>query len=251
MPHDARQVNGVWELGPVDGTFGALYHTVRTLEHRILPDGIVRGLPRAGSRTAHPAEWRIRHRSLQRLLQVLAGERRTLQVLDIGCGNGWMSAALAHAGHTVMGLDVHRAELEQAARVFPSRNVTWCMGDPLHAPLPEAGYDVVVFAASLQYFDDMPALAQRVRGLLRPGGVVHVVDTMLYPDRSAAEAARERSRAHYARLGVEDLARRYQALTLADLGPLGALHVQHAPVHGPLARLMGFATPFHHVIARP
>jgi SAM-dependent methyltransferase len=251
MPNDARQVNGVWELGPVDGTFGALYHTVRTLEQRILPDGIVRGLPGAGSRTAHPAEWRIRERSLHRLLKTLSAAGRDLHVLDIGCGNGWMSAALAHAGHTVTGLDAHRDELEQAARVFPARNVTWCLGDPLHADLPAAGFDVVLFAASIQYFDDLAGLAQRARRLLRPGGEVHVVDTMLYPDRQAADEARARSRAHYARLGVEALAERYQALTPADLEPLGTVHVLHAPVQGPLARLLGRATPFHHMIARP
>lgn len=251
MPNEARQVNGVWDMGPLDGSFAALYHTVRSREQRILPDDVVRGLPHAGHRTAHPGEWRIRHRSLQRLLKLLAGEQRALEVLDIGCGNGWMSAALAQAGHAVTGLDVHREELEQAARVFASHNVTWCLGDPMHALLPVAGFDVVVFAASIQYFDDLRALAQCVRKLLRPGGAVHVVDTMLYPDRKAAVEAQARSRGHYAALGVEALARHYQALTLADLAPLGALHVHHAPARGPLARLLGRATPFHHVIARP
>jgi 2-polyprenyl-3-methyl-5-hydroxy-6-metoxy-1,4-benzoquinol methylase len=248
MPAGAHLVNGVWQLGAVDPKLSALYEAVRSREQRIHADEVVRDLPASGGRTAHPAEWRVRARSLAELLSALRLHGSGLRVLDIGCGNGWMSAALAAEGHSVVALDMHGIELEQAARVFADRDVTWCLGDPRDTVLPSAHFDVVVFAASLQYFRDLPALFERVFPLLRPKASVHVVDTMLYPDRTAADAALERSRAYYATLGAGEMAGHYHAHCLDDLRTLGPMQVLRRPTKpGGLRWPWRERTPFHHV----
>ena len=97
------------------------YHDVRQREGRLLADDVVRGLPDSGGHTAHPEEWRVRGRSLQRVIRMLSDRPRT--ILDAGCGNGWLAARLAEAGHSVTGLDTGATELEQAKRVFADRPV--------------------------------------------------------------------------------------------------------------------------------
>lgn len=248
MPPATSLVNGVWQLGAVDPILSALYETVRSREQRIHPDEVVRGLPASGKRTAHPAEWRVRARSLANLLRALRAQGNRLRVLDIGCGNGWMSAAIAAEGHSVVALDMHGIELEQAARVFADRDVTWCLGDPREVDLPSSHFDAVVFAASLQYFGDLPALFDRVRPSLVPGGAVHVLDTVLYADRTAAEAALERSRSYYAGLGAADMAGHYHAHCLNDLQAVGRTVVLHHPTSpGRPCWPWSVRTPFHHV----
>lgn len=252
MPAATPLVNGVWQLGTVDPTLSTLYENVRSREQRIHPDDVVRDLPASGKRTAHPAEWRMRARSLANLLRAFRAQGNRLRVLDIGCGNGWMSAAIAAEGHSVVALDMHGTELEQAARVFADRGVTWCLGDPRDVALPPSHFNAVVFAASLQYFIDLPTLFQRVLPLLGPGGSVHVLDTVLYPDRTAADAAVERSRSYYEALGASEMAGHYHAHCLDDLRAVGPMRVLHHPA--PLGKPRWpwvKHTPFHHVTVTP
>lgn len=250
---DTEVTNGVRILGRVDPHLVALYEAVRSREHRILSDEVVRALPNSGLRTAQAAEWRIRARSLARLIKALGEQGEGLRILDIGCGNGWMSAALSRAGHSVVALDMHRLELEQAARVFTTRAATWCLGDPRTVTLPKDGVDAIVLAASIQYFDDPSTLLQRLMTALRPGGRIHVLDTVLYADDHAAQAAKERSIQYYTALGVPGMAAHYHAHRLQTLANAGPLQVLCAPSgNRPLARLFGRGTPFHHVtLSRP
>lgn len=44
-----------------------------------------------------------------RILQMVQG-RPPLRILDVGCGPGWLAAALTEAGHTVVGVDIAEAD---------------------------------------------------------------------------------------------------------------------------------------------
>jgi SAM-dependent methyltransferase len=188
-------------------TVPELYHAVRGAEGRILGDAIVAGLPESGPHTPHAREWRIRARSLKRVLEALTDTPR--RVLEVGCGNGWFSARLAQGGHTVTGLDNGLAELDQARRVFARLPITWVKGDPWDASLPMGSFDLILFAASIQYFPDLHALVKRCRELLKDGGEVLIVDSHFYGSKAAAEQARLRSAAHYASIGTPEMAAFY------------------------------------------
>ncbi len=183
------------------------YFAVRQREGRVHDDAVVRGLPFSGDRTAHPAEWRIRARGLRRVVGMLNDRPRN--ILEIGCGNGWFSARLAEVRHSVTGLDTGIAELAQAERVFSGLPIRWVAGDPWSSGLGEGAYDVVLFAASLQYFPDLPALFTRCRELLTVHGEVIIADSPLYTDAGSAATASERSRSYYASVGVPDMAAHY------------------------------------------
>lgn len=252
IPAGTPLVNGVWHLGPVDQRLSDAYHRVRAREQRIHSDQVVHDLPASGARTAHASEWRVRARSLRRLRKHLRDQGNALRILDIGCGNGWMSAALAADGHSVLAMDAHLEELEQAARTFPDRNATWCLGDPRHAALPRSTFDVVLFAASLQYFPSLPDLFNAIVPTLSPTGSVHVLDTVLYADERHKAEALARSTAYYRSIDAPEMIAYYHAHTLSELIGTGTVKELATPVgSGPLARLVQRNNPFHHVVVLP
>jgi SAM-dependent methyltransferase len=186
------------------------YWRVRARENRLYPDEVVRALPEIA--TDHPLaqEWGARADSLGRLADYVARLQRGLDVLDLGCGNGWMAHQLAALPNVrVYGLDLNRRELAQAARVFIERpRLKFLYGDVFAAPLPPRSFHLIVSASVIQYFADLPALLRRLLELCVPGGEVHVLDSPLYA-AGEVEAARERTRRYYAQKGLAFMADDY------------------------------------------
>lgn len=219
------------------------YHAARQREGRLLADDVVRELPFSGGRTPHPEEWRVRERSLKRVVRILHDRPRAL--LEVGCGNGWLSARLAAAGHTVTGLDTGALELDQAKRVFSDRSITWIHGDPWAAAVPAHGYDLILFAASIQYFPDLRALLDRCQELLTDDGEVLIIDSHFYADNASAERARMRSVEHYASIGTPQMAAFYHHHTeraILDAAMHGRGEI--TPPRGRVAALLFGRSPF-------
>lgn len=101
------------------------------------------------------------------LLDWLEGEG--LSVLDLGCGNGALTRALADRGHAAEGIDAS-GELLQAARArFPE--LRFFQGDAVTFRA-ERPYDAVFSNAVFHWIDRerQPQLAARVFAALKPGG---------------------------------------------------------------------------------
>lgn len=233
-------------LAEAPAGFATLYAEARERERRLLSDAQVARLP-DGRGLWNAAEWRIRARSARRLASALREQGKALRVLEVGCGNGWLSGFIADAKQRVLGIDACTDELEQAARVFPS--VTFARADLHCDALPAQGFDALVFAASIQYFSDVHAAVARAMELLAPGGRIHVFDSVLYPSESEAAEARERTRAYYDRLGVPRMAEHYHAHALGDFRRHGAT-VLHAPGSRATQWLRLHASPFTHLVIR-
>jgi len=91
------------------------------------------------------------------------------RVLDLGCGNGSVTQALAER-HEVTGVDISAAQLERARRRVP--RATFVHADATQVELPPASFAAV---SSTFVFGHVPRaeqgpLLERVRGWLRPGG---------------------------------------------------------------------------------
>ena len=220
-----------------------LYERVRRNEERLLDDATVKDLPASGTQTPHAEEWEVRTRTLKNVIALLSDRPRT--ILDVGCGNGWFSARLAEAGHSVTGLDTGINELEQAKRVFADLPINWIPGDPWTSDLPAHGYDLILFAASIQYFGDLPALLKRCHELLWDASEVLVVDSHFYTDRTAAERARTRSVTYYASISSPEMAAHYHHHTRqAIIDAAAGGHVRIIPPRGKMAGLLLGHYPF-------
>ncbi|MCO6450276.1 MAG: class I SAM-dependent methyltransferase [Caldilineales bacterium] len=188
----------------------APYLRVRELEGRLLDDAAARRLPRVAADDSLAKEWIMRADSAGRLRDYFAKQEGPLDVLDLGCGNGWMSHWLAQTpGLQVLGIDVNLSELEQGARVFADvESLRFAYADIFDRALPAASFDRIVMAASLQYFANMRTLVLRLFELLQPQGEIHILDTPFY-DEAGIEPARERTAGHYRQMGVPEMTEFY------------------------------------------
>lgn len=217
-------------------SFADLYTQARAAEGRLYADDIVARLPSVPR--AHPlrAEWQARAVSLARLRAYLARRPQPCAILDVGCGNGWLTAHLARlTSGLVCGVDVNALELAQAARVFANPpSLSFAFADSLALPFGLATFDVILLASAIQYIDDLPALLRRLLMLLKPTGELHLMDSPLYTE-TEAPAAQARTRAYYAALGFPEMAAHYHAHTWTEVLPF-APRLRHNP-RAPLARL--------------
>lgn len=97
------------------------------------------------------------------------GER----VLDVGCGNGALSLALAPVVGSVVGLDISGPMLATAsarADAAGLSNVTFEKGDAQVHRLPEASFDAAVSRFGVMFFEDPVAAFANIRAMVRPGG---------------------------------------------------------------------------------
>jgi SAM-dependent methyltransferase len=90
-----------------------------------------------------------------------------LDLLDAGCGSGWMAERLLPFGR-VTGVDLADEVVARAAARVPG--ATFLAGDFATVPLPLSGFDVIVALELLSHVSDQPALMTRFASLLRPGG---------------------------------------------------------------------------------
>jgi len=189
--------------------FDKLYTGIRSKEHRIYTDEQLKRLPQIDPKHVHAREWKIRQASAARLTRYLTKKQRALKVLEIGCGNGWLAAKIAAiAGTEVLGIDVNELEMEQARRVFKKKNLQFRTGQFEPEDFVGIKFDVVIFAASLQYFSSLESIWGKVRQCLGPGGEIHVLDTKFYLQTELA-AARERTAFYFEQKGYPEMASFY------------------------------------------
>ena len=216
------EADGIYCLGGVSRLQAGAeqYHALREQEERIYPDTVLRKLPDIDPGNRYYREWRIRKNTFHRLARYIAAKERATRILDVGCGNGWLSNCLARiAGVEVFALDTNRPELEQAARVFAdNEDLRFMCGDIFRDILPAGAFDMAVMGASIQYFPHPGEAVSRLLTFLREGGELHIVDSPFYSERNRT-AARERSRAHFERLGHPEMLANYHHHRLSDLDP--------------------------------
>lgn len=203
--------NGVYYLTPPSSEFEDAYTTVRSKEQRLLTDEQVLHLPQSETNSE---EWRKRVWTLDYFERHMR-EKNVGALLDIGCGNGWFTARMTKYAKNVVGLDVGKLELEQAARCFDKEGLQFiCCTD--WQKIPEQSFDCITFNGSAHYFELTPQFWESLYRILRPGGEIHLLDSPIYSSKES-RAAKERSVAYFNKMGVPLAAKFYKHITWDDL----------------------------------
>ncbi|HSE37011.1 MAG TPA: class I SAM-dependent methyltransferase [Blastocatellia bacterium] len=98
------------------------------------------------------------------------------RVLEVGCGTGGFSRALAERGHQVTSIDLSPEMIRVAGeQASPSQCVSFICGDFMRDSFGNEAFDCVVSIATLHHLD-LEAAVRRMAGLVGPGGLLVVHD---------------------------------------------------------------------------
>jgi ubiquinone/menaquinone biosynthesis C-methylase UbiE len=110
-------------------------------------------------------------RTLARVL-ALVGDSAVDHALDVACGTGLSTVALAAHANTVIGIDVS-AEMMRVAPPVP--NVTYMLGSAERLPVSSGAIDAVTCSSGVHWFDQARFFTE-LRRVVRPAGWVGLYD---------------------------------------------------------------------------
>jgi ubiquinone/menaquinone biosynthesis C-methylase UbiE len=196
--------------------FERLYIELRNQEKRIYTDEEVAWLPEVDESHIYKREWEIRKRSAKKMMQYLQRKNLPLKILEVGCGNGWFSCQLSQIPYShITGIDINLLELQQAERVFGHiPNLNFIYGD-IDSLEPEK-FDVIVFAAAIQYFQAFSEVIETALGLLNNSGEIHIIDSHFYSE-AEVKGAKRRSLEYFHKQGFDEMNEFYFHHSLKEL----------------------------------
>lgn len=155
---------------------------------------------------SHHEIWAVRRRTFKRLDHLLQREcPRGGTALDVGAGNCWLARHLDHWGFQTTALDVNDGPqdgLQAGAGYLEVGDKFERVRAPMESlPFVEAVFDLIVANGSLHYSRDLGATLGGFLRVLKPGGIIVVMDSPWYERRKDGARAWE--------TGVRDLMERH------------------------------------------
>ena len=198
------QIDGVWHFLTAEQLsnyqqFIEEYETIRQAEGRHHPDPMFyRLLPFPPTDDPLADMWRQRADSFTKLLKSVVEPCETaatmrnikdeksylanqLNILDLGAGNGWLSNRLAARGHQVTAVDLTTNTFDGlGCHAYYQHRFTAVQATFSQLPFLIETVDLAIFNASFHYATDYTAVLDEVWRLIRPGGMLAVIDTPVY-----------------------------------------------------------------------
>jgi 2-polyprenyl-3-methyl-5-hydroxy-6-metoxy-1,4-benzoquinol methylase len=120
-------------------------------------------------------------------------------ILDVGCGEGGGLCALHDQGGVCTGFDIEESRVATARDLQGARSITFTFGD-LYAdrvPFDDRRFDLVTLHDVFEHLDHKPAMLDRLKKYLSPGGKLLITFPPYY---SAYGGHQQHLRAWFARL---------------------------------------------------
>ena len=106
--------------------------------------------------------------------------------LDVACGGGFSTRALAEAGHRVLATDLTPESVLAARGAVDSGRVWWAAGAAERLPVATSSVDVAGCRIAPHHFADPARFVDEVARVLKPGGLFLLVDTAAPEDPELA-----------------------------------------------------------------
>ena len=92
-----------------------------------------------------------------------------LKVLDLGCGNGFITEKFARKGGKFFGLDLNQNQIKQAKAKHP--NIQFVCAPANKIPFPAEFFDVVIANSAIEHFDFWSECVTEIGRVLKPNGL--------------------------------------------------------------------------------
>jgi 2-polyprenyl-6-hydroxyphenyl methylase/3-demethylubiquinone-9 3-methyltransferase len=124
--------------------------------------------------TAHPiallrAENALRNPWIADVIEKRLGTQQ--KILDIGCGGGLLTNALAKRGHTVSGIDLSASSLDIAKQADSTASVRYTLASADALPYPAETFDVVCAMDLLEHVDNPENVIAEASRVLKKNGL--------------------------------------------------------------------------------
>ena len=209
-----RKEAGIWRfLLPESeahyARFIADYEAIRRYEQRgSTTANYYRALPFKDLSGRYQADWHIRARSFNVLVKNVLTRlqislERSLKILDLGAGNGWLSNRLSAQGDRVIAVDLLVNEQDGlGAWKYYEHSFIPVQAQFDHLPVMDRFADAVIFNASLHYAEDYTSTLNEALRVLSNEGLIVIMDSPLYKRSASGEKmVEERKRDFSARYG--------------------------------------------------
>lgn len=97
--------------------------------------------------------------------------RSPVEILDIGCGAGLLTNALALNGHSVTGIDLSEQSLKIAQKRDTTQKVAYLPANAYNLPFQEKMFDVVCAMDILEHVESPEKLIAEASRVLKPNGL--------------------------------------------------------------------------------
>ena len=186
------QVDGIWRflLPESEAHYARFikdYEAVRRSEGRGSNSAnYYRALPFKELGGHHSTDWAIRARSFNVLVKNVLTRlqsplERSLKILDLGAGNGWLSNRLAAQGDRVFAVDLLVNEQDGlGAWKYYENSFTPIQAEFNHLPVMDRFADAVIFNASFHYSENYSETLKEALRVISAKGLVVILDSPVY-----------------------------------------------------------------------
>jgi len=101
------------------------------------------------------------------------------RILDLGCGNGFLTISLAKVGYQITGIDISTTAIQWAKEKAHEQNldIDFVEGDACNLPFPDNSFDVVIDDRCLHCIigDDRKLFLSNANRVLKKGGLLTIM----------------------------------------------------------------------------
>jgi ubiquinone/menaquinone biosynthesis C-methylase UbiE len=132
-----------------------------------------------------PWSWSEVEEPIKRFSEMVLEVNKQPKLLDLGCGNGWLSIWFAQQGFDVRGIDSSRTAIKEAKEKDKKESLTirFKVGDALKFPYKDKAFDVVFDRGMFHHQPktEWKRYVDGVRRVLKKGGYLHLI---VFSDKS-------------------------------------------------------------------
>jgi 2-polyprenyl-3-methyl-5-hydroxy-6-metoxy-1,4-benzoquinol methylase len=105
-----------------------------------------------------------------RILQLLP--KKSQKILDLGCGDGYLSYLMARAKHQVTAFDLSQNRLDKFKNLAEENGIKQVIGDAKNTSFPDNVFDLIICSEVIEHIEGFEAVLQEAWRILQPSGQI-------------------------------------------------------------------------------